>query len=216
MPGIGIDLDVYSRRRVGDDAASEVRRGLGLTPEDTLLLTVAAFDPGKRHADLLRAFRQAHRPGLHLAFAGTGPMMESMRSLAAELDVAGSVHFLGQRSDVPALLAASTALVHPSAREGLPRSILEAMAMQTAVVGTDIRGTGELLAGGAGWLVKVGDVAGLAAAIDQAVTGTARRAACVRRARVRVARYALPRVLALHEELYEEVLSGAQAPAGRR
>jgi glycosyltransferase involved in cell wall biosynthesis len=206
MPGIGIDLAAYSRESLPPGAVEAVERELGLEPDGALFLTIAAFDPGKKHADLLRAFKLVHRPGIHLALAGIGPTMEAMRTLTSELGLDESVHFLGQRSDVPALLAASTALVHPSAREGLPRSIMEAMAMRTPVIGTSIRGTGELLSGGAGWLVDVGDVDGLADAMSQALSDAPLRQTCAARARIRVSRYALPRVIALHDEMYDELL----------
>lgn len=211
MPGIGVDLPTYSRESVPVAEVESVRQRLGLEPDGALLLMIAAFDPGKRHVDLLRAFKAVHRPGLHLAFAGTGPTLQSVRELTAELGLADSVRFLGQRSDIPVLLAAATVLVHPSAREGLPRSILEAMAMGTPVVGTDIRGTGELLTGGAGWLVDVGDVAGLAAAVSQALADPELRRERAAQARLRVSRYALPRVIALHDELYADLLGPAFA-----
>ena len=217
MPGIGVDLDQYSRADVTPAAAAAVKHQLGLGPDDTLLLMIAAFAPGKRHPDLLRAFRAMWRPGLHLALAGTGPEMERIETLAAELGLADSVHFLGFRSDVPELLAASAALILTSEREGLPRSIMEAMAMGTPVIGTRIRGSNELLAGGAGLLVDVGDVDGLAAAMRLVVDDPAAAQACVERARRRIARYALPRVIRLHEEMYQDLLGssdGAALPSG--
>jgi glycosyltransferase involved in cell wall biosynthesis len=206
MPGIGVDLDQYSRPSVTPAAAASVRRELGLGPDDTLFLMIAAFAPGKRHPDALRAFRAMWRPGIHLALAGTGPEMERIEALAAELGLADHVHFLGFRDDVPELLVASSALILTSEREGLPRSVMEAMAMGTPVIGTRIRGTSELLAGGAGQLVDVGDVDALAAAMRLMVDDPAAAQACVERAHSRISRYALPRVVRLHQEMYQDLL----------
>lgn len=206
MPGIGIDLTVYSRTSTPPAAVTAIRDELGLQPVDSLFLMIAAFDPGKRHIDAVNALRLTGEPTYHLAFAGTGPGMEDMRSLTAELHLSENVHFLGRRSDVQALLAASSALVHPSLREGLPRSVMEAMAMGTPVIGTRIRGTGELLSGGAGALVDVGDVEGLATAMCSVIQEPDTAREWARRAQVRVSRYALPRVIALHDELYENLL----------
>ena len=177
---------------------------------------IAVFTTDKRHADAIRAFRLVSRPGLHLAFAGDGPEMGRMKKLAADLGLAGNVHFLGMRPDVPVLLAASAASVLSSAREGLPRSVMESMAMGTPVIGTRIRGTSELLADGAGLLVEVGDVDGLADAMRRIVDDPLVAPACVEQARRRIPRYALPRVIELHQEMYEGLLAPGTVPAAEK
>ena len=207
MPGIGVDLDHYSRAKLAPAEVPAVRSELGLGPDDSLFLMIAAFAPGKRHGDAIHAFRRMWRPGLHLAFAGQGPGMEEVRQLAAQSGLAGNnVHFLGFRADVPVLIAASAALLLTSDREGLPRSIMEAMAMGTPAIGTRIRGTSELLSGGAGLLVDVGDVDALADALRLVVDQPAAARACVDVALKRISRYALPKVIRLHEEMYGDLL----------
>ena len=80
--------------------------------------------------------------------------MDEMKELAKELSVGERVHFVGFQNDVRPLLAASAAMVTPSRREGLPRSVMESMAMSTLVIGSDIRGTSDLLKDGCGILVE--------------------------------------------------------------
>lgn len=209
MPGIGVDLDHYSSATVSPASVASVERELGLSSGDKLFLMIAAFAPGKRHVDAVQAFRLVWKPGLHLAFAGIGPEMERVRALVSDLGLADSIHFLGRRPDVPTLLAASVALLLPSAREGLPRAVMEAMAMGTAVIGTRIRGTGELLSDGAGLLVDVGDVDGLADAMQLVATDPVATQTLVDRARRRISRYALPRVIELHQEMYQDLLASS-------
>jgi glycosyltransferase involved in cell wall biosynthesis len=206
MPGIGIDLASYSKANTPASAIASVRDELHLRPGDALFLVIAAFDPGKRHIDAVKALKLTSDSSYHLAFAGTGPEMDKIRELTAELGLAGNVHFLGQRADIQALLAVSAALVHPSLREGLPRSVMEAMAMGTPVIGTRIRGTGELLSGGAGALVDVMDVEALAAAMRQVVREPDTAKAWAARAQARVSRYAIERVVTLHDDLYQDLL----------
>ena len=206
MPGIGVDLDRFSRAKVSAQAVEKVREELGLAREGRLFLMVAALEPGKRHADAVRALQLSGLVDAHLVFAGAGPEAERIRALARRLGVGGRVHLLGARDDVPVLLAASTALVLPSAREGLPLSVLEAMAMKTPVIGTRIRGTSELLDGGAGILVGLGDVQALSEAMSRIVTRPAEAQAMAERAGGRVRRYALSEILRLHEHMYEELL----------
>jgi len=77
---------------------------------------------------------------------------------------------LGRRDDVPALLSAADVFVLPSYREGMPRSIIEAMASGLPVVATDIRGCREEVADGeTGFLVPVRDARALAAALNRLV-----------------------------------------------
>ena len=78
------------------------------------------------------------------------------------------VRFLGYRGDVPALLRAADIFTLPSHREGMPRSIVEAMLSGLPVVATDIRGSREeVVDGETGYLVPLGDVAALARALER-------------------------------------------------
>lgn len=206
MPGIGLDLTRYSREAVDPCAVAAIRDALGLDAGASLFLLVAAFDPEKRHDDAVHALRALDDHSAHLAFAGLGPRRDEIEGLVATLGLAGRVHFLGSRGDIPVLLAASSALLLPSAREGLPRSILEAMAMKTPVIGTYVRGTTELLGGGCGQLVEIGDVAGLSAAMDRVLRHPEEVEALAAKAFRRVGRYSLPRVIRLHEQLYADLL----------
>jgi glycosyltransferase involved in cell wall biosynthesis len=218
MPGIGVDLRRYSPEAVDPAAVARLREELALG-EDPIVLMVGEFAPGKRHADLVRAFaalcrdRSLPRPP-RLLLAGRGPLSGAVRAQAEALGVAPRVHALGMRPDVPVLLAAAQVLVLPSDREGLPRCVLEAMAMGLPVVGTRVRGTAELLDGGCGALVEVGDVKGLAAAIRGVLADPAAAAAAARRALERVRAHDERVVIRLHEELYDEALGGRSGAAG--
>ncbi len=215
MPGIGVDLRHYAPERVPAAAARRVREELGLGDAPAVLM-VAEFVARKRHADLLHAFAALSREGplarAHLLLAGEGPLREKARQEAGALGVGGRTHFLGFRPDVPALMRAADVVVLPSAQEGLPRCVLEAMALGVPVVGTRIRGTAELLEDGAGALVELGDVPGLASAIRGLLLDPAAAAELVRRGRERAGRYDERAVIRLHEQLYAEALADRAPP----
>jgi glycosyltransferase involved in cell wall biosynthesis len=88
------------------------------------------------------------------------------------------VRFLGYRADVPELMRAADIYTLPSHREGMPRSVIEAMMTGLPVVGTNIRGTREdVVEGGTGTLVPVGDTRALAAALSRLARDATLRAA---------------------------------------
>lgn len=204
--GIGIDLAAYSRPADFDGIRAGRRNEMGIGPDDFLFLMIAEFNPGKRHRDVLEALRQIRDESVHVAFAGEGALLEEMRQLAREYGVGGRAHFLGYRKDVKELLAACDATVLPSAREGLPRSILEAMAMRRLVLGTKIRGIEELLGDSCGLLFAVGAIPELAEAMKLARTNHEVRASYEENAFGKVREYSVDKVLRAHEELYENLL----------
>jgi glycosyltransferase involved in cell wall biosynthesis len=214
-PGIGVDTDAYRPEAVSRAQVEKVRQELKLGPGDQLLLMVAEFIPRKRHSDILRAFARVPSPlasgAVHLALAGGGPLEEQMKALTRELNLAERVHFMGFRDDVPALIRASVATVLCSEQEGLPRSVMESLSLQVPVIGTDIRGTRDLLEqtpvrDECGLLVPLGDTGALARAMLW-ILGHAREAENLGRlGRERMADYDVKRIVALHSALYDVAL----------
>ena len=159
IPGIGVDRSsYYGPAAVPEFARTAIRRELGLQDGEPSSSWSAEFIPRKRHADAIAAMAHLPDTPAYLLLAGDGPLLEKMKALAVSLRVAGRVHFIGLRNDVPRLLRAADVALLPSQQEGLPRAILEAMAMGVPAIGSDIRGTRELLASGAGRLFPTGNV----------------------------------------------------------
>ena len=152
---------------------------------DFVVFTPARLHPQKGHTYLLQAAAQV--PDATFVLAGDGPLSAELQAEARDLGVAGRCVFLGQRADVAALLAAADLFALPSLFEGLPVSVLEAMAAERPVVATAIGGTDEVIVSEeSGLLVPPRDPAALASAIRrlQADPTFARRLALAARARV--------------------------------
>ena len=150
-----------------------------------------------------RAFPQAGRARLQLV--GTGADEAKLRVLGAELGIANQLQFLGHRRDIESVLGDADLAVLPSLIEGLSNALLEFMASGLAVVASRVSGSEDLIVDGRnGWLFEVGDVGGLAAALDAAARLVpADLAALGRQARVDVAQAAgLDRVIARLLQLY--------------
>jgi glycosyltransferase involved in cell wall biosynthesis len=205
--GIGVDTDYYASGRVDPANLLEVRQQLNLANSDTLLLCIAEFTPRKRHQDLLNALAKVANPQVHLALAGEGSIQPKMAELATLLGIAKQVHFLGYRQDIPTLIQAANAVLLVSQQEGLPRSIMEAMCLNTPVIGSNIRGTQDLLSNGCGLLVPLGDTNALAQAMSQIVEDPESLAVMASKARTKIASYDLKKILQQYSEIYQLALT---------
>ena len=131
------------------------RKLLRVAHDQFLWLAVGRLDHAKDYPNLLNAFSalaQRH-PNTRLMIAGDGPLKSELDSLIQHLGIEGRVSLLGLRQDMPALYAASDALVLSSAWEGMPNVVLEAMASATPVVATSVGAVPEVITDGESGLV---------------------------------------------------------------
>lgn len=149
-----------------------VRAGMGVGPDDFVILSAGRLAPGKGLEDLLEAVATL-QPGagrLKVWLAGTGPQQAALEQMAVIQGLSDSVTFLGFREDVGDLLAASDLVVLPSLREGLSIALLEAMAAERPVIATNIGSNREVTREGEGaLLVPPRSPAALAEAIARVV-----------------------------------------------
>lgn len=208
VPGIGVDTDLYAPDATSPAAAAAIRSELGVPEEAFMLTMIAEFGPVKRHAHLFAALGQVMDPRVVLVLVGEGPLESSLREKATALGISDRIRWAGYRRDIPAILAASDALVLCSEREGLNRSVLEAMAAGKPVIGTATRGIADAITPDTGWVVDKNDTSGLAAAIAAASADPAevRRRGSAARERA-ISEYSLPRIIEAYEELYREALA---------
>jgi glycosyltransferase involved in cell wall biosynthesis len=206
IPGTGLNLDRYNPDAISDINILRVRQEMKLAPETPLFLAVAEFIPRKRHRDILNAFARLNRPNVHLALAGDGLLFEQMQQLAKKLGIQDRVHFLGWRQDIPTLIRASVATILASEQEGLPNCVMESICMDVPVIGTNIRGTRDLIEGGCGLLVELGDVEDMARAMARILDRPEEARLMVERGRERMTAYELSHILKQYETLYAEVM----------
>lgn len=139
---------------------SLVRSELGFSPEDFLIIQVARLDSLKDHPTAIRAMRHVVKamPHARLVLVGEGPERARIEPLIRELKLEGHVKLLGARRDVPRLLFAADVFLLTSISEGIPLTIIEAMAAGLPVVSTDVGGVREILGDPpVGYLAPAGD-----------------------------------------------------------
>ena len=152
---------------------SAIRRQLNLPEDARLLIVVGTLKTQKGHRYLLAALPEviAQCPDLHLLIVGDGELRADLTQHIQTLGLDSHVRLLGNRQDVPALLAASDYFVLPSLWEGLPMALIEAMAGGLPVIATEVSGTRQVMIDGTtGLLVPPGDVAQLRVALLQLAT----------------------------------------------
>ena len=149
----GIDLSRYKVQ----ERSYAVRAELGISAGQRVVGTVGNLFAVKGQTYLLRACKAVASafPDFVLLVAGEGEEWGPLEKEASDLGLAANVRFLGFRDDVPSLLQAMDVFVLPSLSEGLPLSILEALALQKPVVATNVGGIPEILQDGVtGYLVS--------------------------------------------------------------
>ena len=206
-----IPTDLYANPQT---SRKDWRAKEGFKDTDLLFVCVARFAPQKNHALLLKSFAHgpATDPRAHLVLVGEGELRANLEEQAKKLNVAGKVHFLGLRSDIPDVLGAMDAFVLSSDYEGNPLSVLEAMASGLPIVSTAVGGVPKLFeAGSEGFLVAPGDVQGFAKSMKSLLKYQAARefmgAAAASRARKN---YDVANMVRAYEDVYEELLAHSQ------
>ena len=166
------------------------RRDLELGDEELAIVKVANLWPYKGYQDLIEALARVRDAGVETrAFfiggdRGFGTVLSAQ---IAELGLSDTIRFLGERSDVCALLPAFDIYVSASRGEGMSNAVMEAMQHALPIVGSRVAGTPELLDhGAAGCLFEPGDVNGLADAILDLARDPAKRRRLGAAAEVRI------------------------------
>jgi glycosyltransferase involved in cell wall biosynthesis len=184
---------------------------------DAPAVFVGRLSPEKDVETLLRAAAIAveRRPSFRLRIAGAGPCAGGLSALADTLGLRGHVEFLGEVRDVPALLRGASLFVLSSVTEGLPLTVLEAMACGLPVVSTRVGGTPEAVVQGvSGLLVNPRDPGQLAHAMLQIHSDAdlARRMGLAGRARVEE-HFDVRTMVSRYESLYLDVLCKSRSLA---
>jgi glycosyltransferase involved in cell wall biosynthesis len=142
-----------------------VRAELDLPMDAFLWIAVGNLREAKDYPTLVRAAERCAKadPRFRLLVVGGGDLLEGLREEAASRGLGGIVRFLGSRGDVARFLSISDAYVLSSAWEGMPNTVMEAMASALPVVATQVGGVAELVEdGSSGFLVPPGDPAAMA------------------------------------------------------
>jgi len=204
----GFDLTAF---QPNPKSRESVKNELGLPYDVFLVGLMARYDSQKNHAGFISAAAQVRRAMPHVEFilAGTGvdETNEALTKLIAEHDLKNHMHLLGQRSDMPRLMASLDILASSSFGEAFPNVLGEAMACGVPCVVTDVGDSAEIV-GDTGRVVQSGDMEGLARHVQELLCMPEEaRARLGQKARARVKeKYDIQLIVKKYENNYENLI----------
>lgn len=180
IEAIGNGSDPARFTPAGEDTRAALRRDLEAGPEDVVILMVGRLVAEKGYPELFEAMRTVEGTlwvaGDRLPSDHADAIDGWLARIENDPVLSRRIRLLGYRSDMPDVMAAADIFTLPSHREGMPRSIAEAMLCGLPVVATDIRGSREeVVHGDTGLLVPVNDSAALADALSDLVADREKR-----------------------------------------
>jgi len=138
--GVGIDTEKYKGK-----SAKSKKELFGIDEDSIVLLSVGELNSNKNHEVVLKAMAEINNPNIYYFVAGIGELKDYLENIAKELGVSNNFQLLGYRKDIKELLEYSDVFCFPSLREGLPVSVMEAMAMGVPCIVSKIRGNTDLI-----------------------------------------------------------------------
>ena len=157
--GAGVEVGVH----VEIDRA-EKRRSVGIPEDAFVIISAGELNKNKNTQVIVRALKNV--PEAHYVACGVGQEKENLEKLAEEIGVSERFHLIGYRTDVAELMAMSDVFTMMSFREGMPRSLLEAMDLGLPCVGSDTRGIRDLIDSNGGFICSPSDASAFAKAFN--------------------------------------------------
>ena len=159
----GNGIDIPHIRKLAQEQLSQAKEdypGTGLK-----LLLLSRLEPVKRVDDFFRVVQKLKQEGMNVSavMAGAGPLENSLRRQLSEMNLSDCVNLMDYVDHSHGLLAAADIVCLCSEKEGLPRSLMEAMALGKPIVATDVLGTQELVVDNqTGFLTPLADIDAMA------------------------------------------------------
>lgn len=205
----GVDLDAYPTQPPGPAEIAEARREMGVGARDFVVIQVARLDPLKDHVTAIETFHRVvtQCPGAKLVLVGEGPERPKIEEAVQRLGLGSSVRMIGLRQDVPRLIRSADLFLLTSISEGIPLTLIEAMAARVPVVSTRVGGVVEVVEENrTGLLAPSGDAPALGDRVLQLAGDPTLRREFGQRGRLRAeALFSESRMVDQYEQLYRDM-----------
>lgn len=197
--GAGINVDQKL-----DINISAKRREMGIPSDAMIIYSAGEINKNKNNKVIINALAKIGNSNLFYVICGEGKLVNELKSLAQSSGLSERVKFLGYRTDVLEILQASDIFVMPSLREGLPRSLMEAMDAGKPCIVSNIRGNKDLVKNGiGGYLIEPNDIAGYVNAIAKLIDDESLRRTFGKNNQDSVKKYSFKNVKQEMKEIYK-------------
>ncbi|HYE82845.1 MAG TPA: glycosyltransferase family 4 protein [Clostridia bacterium] len=218
---VGIDTEHFDPCRVSETAKAQLRESLNIRKGAPVIGYVGRIVKSKGVLDLVRAFVEI-RKAVDCQLLLVGPwdlderpdeiVIQDIRHIISGYRLEQEVLLTGHREDIAELLGIMDIFVLPSYREGMPVSLLEAMAMEKAVIGTDIRGSREAITADSGLIYEAGDIEGLIKHMKFYLDNLEKAAVAGKNARQRVLKeFSMDRVIEKQMKVFLELFNDGKS-----
>lgn len=202
IPGVGIDTNLSF-----DTDVVRIRANLGLKQTDFVIISCGELNSNKNNITIIKSLKLLKNDNVHYLVCGNGPKLDSLRKMTLKYGLKENVHFLGHRDDIPNLLNASDVFVMPSKREGLSRSIMEAMAIGLPCIVSNIRGNVDLIDKQGGFLCNPCNASQFSEAIKLLVDNEDLRLQMGKNNKIKSSKYDYREIISATKDLYKKLAS---------
>ena len=141
--GIGVDLSKYKPNSKLDK--DEFKQSLGFNKDDFIVTSIGELNENKNTYQILDVIKNIEDKKVKYLIVGQGPLKEQMEEFIKQNQLEDRIKMVGFRKDIQDILTISNIYIMPSHREGLSRSMMEAMCFGLPVVASRIRGNTDLV-----------------------------------------------------------------------
>lgn len=203
--GVGITLAEYENIIINRE---QKRSELGIKGDDVVCVSAGDLIERKNYRVAIEAIAKVNNPKLKYIICGVGPEKDRLVDRVNELGIENQVLFLGFRNDIKEILKAADIFLFTSLQEGLPRSLMEAMAVGLPVVASRIRGNVDLIVDGEGGLLRdPTDIDGFAEAINSLMYNNKTRLEMTKKNKIVIKEYDTSVVEKEIADIYKQVLT---------
>ncbi|VAW53752.1 hypothetical protein MNBD_GAMMA05-1251 [hydrothermal vent metagenome] len=197
--------------RFSPENKSTIRQELNIANDVIVMATVSSLTTEKAHTYLLTALGKRLKidSNFHLLIIGEGPQRSDIEKQIQQLHLAKHVTLLGKRNDIDKIHIGLDIYILPSLKEGLPMSLLEAMACGTASIATNVGDIAScVIDGDTGMLVEAGNSDAIYGAIDALISSPEKRKNIARAGNQIIGKkFSNEKMIQTHAELYKTLLA---------
>lgn len=146
VSGVGIDIDKYQKTYDLTDLKQELK----INKNMFIITSIGELNKNKNHKIVIEALAGLKDIPFKYFICGVGPKNKYLQNIINRYGLQDKVILLGYRRDIPKILSLTDLFIFPSRREGLPVSVMEAMASGIPIIGSNIRGNNDLIDHGKG------------------------------------------------------------------